>query len=43
MTRRVLEARLYGATLAGPGAFMGWASEVMENLERLGGPEFPWS
>ena len=45
VTRRVLEARLHGATLPsrGPDALMGWATEVMEDFERLAGPEFPWS
>ncbi|XP_074330464.1 uncharacterized protein LOC141667752 isoform X2 [Apium graveolens] len=45
VTRRILEARLHGATLPdrGPDALMGWASEVMEDFKRLGGPEFPWS
>ncbi|XP_074359054.1 uncharacterized protein LOC141698283 [Apium graveolens] len=45
VTCRILEARLHGATSPGrgPDAFMGWASEVMEDLERLGGPEFPRS
>ena len=45
MTRRVLEARLHGATLPGrgPDALTGWAIEVMEDFERLAGPEFPWS
>ncbi|KAL8147771.1 hypothetical protein AgCh_005187 [Apium graveolens] len=45
VTRRVLEARLYGAILPGrgPDALMGWATEVVEDFERLAGPEFPWS
>ncbi|KAL8124250.1 hypothetical protein AgCh_012045 [Apium graveolens] len=45
VTRRVLEARLHGATLPGrgPDALMGWATEVMEDFERLAGPEFLWS
>ncbi|KAL8093036.1 hypothetical protein AgCh_035063 [Apium graveolens] len=45
MTHRIFEARLHEATLPGrgPDTLMGWASEVMEGFERLGGPEFPWS
>ncbi|XP_074354947.1 uncharacterized protein LOC141693691 isoform X2 [Apium graveolens] len=45
VTRRILEARLHRATLPGrgPDALMGWATEVMEDFERLGGLEFPWS
>ncbi|XP_074347798.1 uncharacterized protein LOC141686656 [Apium graveolens] len=45
VTQRVLEARLHGAALPGrgPDALMGWATEVMEDFERLAGPKFPWS
>ena len=45
VTWTVLEARLHGATLPGrgPDALMGWATEVMEDFERLAGPEFPWN
>ncbi|KAL8104003.1 hypothetical protein AgCh_028287 [Apium graveolens] len=45
VTCRILEARLNGATLPGrgPDALMGWATEGMEDFERLGGPKFPWS